>query len=89
MVAAFGPAIHYALFRNDATQTQVARYKRLRTKLLDTIRFGCARLKSGTGGRVSPFFPHAIALGRNPQGTEQMVLTSRPAQVRLSAGPRP
>ena len=68
MVAAFGPLIHYPLFRNDATQVQVARNKRLRTNLLDTIRFGCARLKSGTGAGVSPFFLHAIALHSRPRG---------------------
>ena len=88
MVAAFLPLLHCPPFRINSTQTQVARNKWFRTNLLDVIRFGCARLKSGTGAGVSPFFPHATALRRNPQGTEQMVLTSRLAQVRLSAGGR-
>jgi len=48
MLAAFGPVLHHALIRNNSTQTQVTRNKRLRTNLLDPIRLGCARRASGT-----------------------------------------
>ena len=56
MLAAFGPVLHHALIRNNSTQTQVTRNKRLRTNLLDPIRLGCARLRSRPAGHLHLLF---------------------------------
>ena len=60
MVTAFLPLFHYALRRNNSTQTQVARSKGLTTNLLDRV----ARLREAEigAGASSPFSLQAITL---------------------------
>jgi hypothetical protein len=44
MVAASLPVLDYALFRDNSTQTHVARNKRLRSNLLDSVVFAARGL---------------------------------------------